>query len=443
MAFRKRKSITKGLHLNFSGSGVGIGYELFPGLSLSANSKGLYCNTSVPGTGFYSRNKVKTWVDGQNDKEEPGQSSSETEFLIRVNVDDEGIDSSNEVTVEVRYAEDNRLVSEDLYKFLKKKDSFKEALKNTFISIVQGYQDETDEVVDIYKLTAQPLSDSDVQKSLETLKPCVYAPSKFEVMEPNETTVKSQLEKEAQEQIKSVLFWTNNSKRAAYVTENLSKRFNEEHAKWELSKKAFEEIEATKASKENKKYEDLYAAQKAELQGVLAGDLDFVTTRIDALLESLQMPVEFSVSYEYIEEEGLLKVLLDLPEIENYPKKKGTILANGKLSVKNKTKFEQNEEYATSVTGLAFFFAGMFFNVSTKITKICVNGYTQRINGKTGNTEDQYVYSVLFDREKFSTLNYAKINPIEAISTFPCSFEYTKTGELKTIDNVEINKGQV
>lgn len=58
MAFRKRKKIAKGLHLNFSGSGVGLGFKVMPGISFSLNSKGVYCNTSIPGTGFYSRNRI-------------------------------------------------------------------------------------------------------------------------------------------------------------------------------------------------------------------------------------------------------------------------------------------------------------------------------------------------------------------------------------------------
>ena len=58
MAFRKRKKIAKGMHLNLSGRGIGFGYKLFPGLSFSINRNGVYCNTSIPGSGFYSRNKI-------------------------------------------------------------------------------------------------------------------------------------------------------------------------------------------------------------------------------------------------------------------------------------------------------------------------------------------------------------------------------------------------
>ena len=67
MAFRKRKRIAKGMHLNLSGSGIGFSYRLFPGLSFSINKDGVYCNTSIPGTGFYSRYKVTETNDNQKD----------------------------------------------------------------------------------------------------------------------------------------------------------------------------------------------------------------------------------------------------------------------------------------------------------------------------------------------------------------------------------------
>lgn len=76
----------------------------------------------------------------------------------------------------------------------------------------------------------------------------------------------------------------------------------------------------------------------------------------------------------------------------------------------------------------------MIFNVSTRIQKIFINGYTQRIDGKTGQIEDQYVYSVVFERERFSKLNFVDINPVEAITAFPCNINYLKSGELKGIE---------
>lgn len=433
MAFRKRKNLTKGLHLSFSGNGVGIGYKLFPGLSISANANGLYCNTSIPGTGFYSRNKVKTWNQEETESSNTSE-STQTEFLICTHIDEENPEMGYPVSTVVKYAETNEIVPDYILSNLKRLDSFKNAIQDSYRNLIQQYIDETEEVVDIYKLTANPLSEEDVKTSIEKLSPKKYRKVSFLEEEPKRESFIAELEKEAATKINSILFWTNKSKRRSYIEENIDQRYNEAHLRWESEKKTFEEKEAQNKVALEAKFLKEYEDQKEELNNILKGNSDFVVARIDALLDSIQVPVEFAINYEYNEQEGQLIMQLDLPEIENYPKRKASILANGKLSVKNKTKFEQNSEYATSVTGLAFFFAGMFFNVSTRIQKICINGYTQRIEGKTGQIEDQYIYSVIFDREQFSKLNFVNINPLEAITAFPCNINYLKSGELKRIE---------
>ena len=67
------------------------------------------------------------------------------------------------------------------------------------------------------------------------------------------------------------------------------------------------------------------------------------------------------------------------------------------------------------VTGLAFFFASHLFNMSTNIKDILISAYTQRISKKTGIMNDEYVYSVLFSRGKFSEINIENIVPYLAI----------------------------
>ena len=55
--YRKRIKIAPGIHLNFSNSGVStsIGPK---GAKISIGKNGTYLNTSIPGTGLYSRTKI-------------------------------------------------------------------------------------------------------------------------------------------------------------------------------------------------------------------------------------------------------------------------------------------------------------------------------------------------------------------------------------------------
>jgi hypothetical protein len=82
---------------------------------------------------------------------------------------------------------------------------------------------------------------------------------------------------------------------------------------------------------------------------------------------------------------------------------------------------------------MAFFFAGMFFNVSLRIEYIEISAYTQRISKVSGNEEDCYIYSVLFNRYSFSHINYQAIDPIEALKAQPNKSKILKSNELKEI----------
>jgi len=87
------------------------------------------------------------------------------------------------------------------------------------------------------------------------------------------------------------------------------------------------------------------------------------------------LPVNFSISYEYDFERGLLKLDLALPLIDELPKEDAVVLPSGKARLKPKTQKELNEDYLRCVCGLALFFASSLFNISTHISAILVSGY--------------------------------------------------------------------
>ena len=62
MRFRKRIKVFPGFHLSFSNSGISSSVGV-KGASLTFNKKGTYLNTSIPGTGIYSRQKIGNSTD--------------------------------------------------------------------------------------------------------------------------------------------------------------------------------------------------------------------------------------------------------------------------------------------------------------------------------------------------------------------------------------------
>jgi ammonia channel protein AmtB len=129
----------------------------------------------------------------------------------------------------------------------------------------------------------------------------------------------------------------------------------------------------------------------------------------------------------------VLDIDIDLPEIEDLPDSKASILKSGKISVKNKTQTELKSEYANCVCGLAFYFSGYFFNISPKISTIIVSGYTQRVEKKTGQTNDEYIFSIKIDRTTIERLNFQTIDPIVSFKLFEHQLSLKANFEMKTI----------
>lgn len=63
-----------------------------------------------------------------------------------------------------------------------------------------------------------------------------------------------------------------------------------------------------------------------------------------------------------------------------------------------------------------------------------ISGYTQRASTKTGNVQDDYVFSVIFNRDKFKDLNCKNIDPIEAIKSFENKVSLSSIYEMKNIE---------
>lgn len=158
-----------------------------------------------------------------------------------------------------------------------------------------------------------------------------------------------------------------------------------------------------------------------------------VESRFDAFLNQLDLPVEFSAQYQYDETNGNILIDLDLPEIEDLPQEKAAALASGAVRVKPKTLAEKRETYQKCVFGIAILFADGAFLSSAGIRNALVSGYTQRRNVRTGEMEDQYVFSIAFNRAAFANVSFERTDPAAFVQAFRNRMNPAATGELKTI----------
>lgn len=138
---------------------------------------------------------------------------------------------------------------------------------------------------------------------------------------------------------------------------------------------------------------------------ILQNDPDALSARLERWLSELHVPFEFHLDYELRGEKIYLD--LDLPEIEDMIAINLYRNEKGRLSQKNKSQAELRKDYASCVFGLAIFVASHVFDLAPALDSIVLSAYTQRRDRK-GRMEDQYIYSIIFDRLHFSELDYSE-----------------------------------
>ena len=156
-----------------------------------------------------------------------------------------------------------------------------------------------------------------------------------------------------------------------------------------------------------------------------------VEAAIGDWLSQLSLPIDFNVSYEY--EGGVLLADMDLPEIEHLPTVKARQLVSGQIKEAAKSQKELKAEYARCVFGLGMFCASYFFCVTPHMERILLSAYTQRRNSK-GDVEDNYIYSVVFEREAFEKPGYQETDPEAFLCRFKNRMNKLADGTLKQIE---------
>lgn len=163
-----------------------------------------------------------------------------------------------------------------------------------------------------------------------------------------------------------------------------------------------------------------------------AMDAETAEQAIEAWLSEAEAPIAFSVQTQAVPEKKLVMVDLDLPEIEDMPQDKLTQLADGTLKIKKKSQKESREDYKTCVFGLGEYVAGNVFALVPAAERIAVSAYTQRRSEKTGDAEDVFIYSVVFERSAFKK-GYQKKEPAEFCDGMKSRYYVLASGVMKQI----------
>ena len=428
MSFRLQRSIkiAKGIRLNVSKSGLGV--SVGPrGAKLSVGPRGVYGSAGIPGTGLSTRQKFY----GTSTQNKNGQANSGAERSIRVEIK---IDEENGNEIVTLFENDVKINDESILRKIKKDPSFKDKLEEVREKAYSEVIEKTNVFLDIFKHSEDMTDWNIVSEEIKNTKPVKYIKKEFNIQKPSKESVEEKLYDEAKNKIKGL--FGKKKKKQAYVKENLEAVFSECLTSWNNEKKQFEENENNTEKEENKKNQNDYDNWLKEMKRLMNPDKKFIEERLEDLFSDIQLPADFSISFEVRSDGKDILLDIDLPEIEDFPNKKAQKLSSGKISIKDKTQKELKEDYFTSIAGMSVYFASIAFTAAPIIEKVFVSGYTQRVNKATGNTEDEYIYSVIYDKEGFSKLKMGSIDPKMTLQSFENRIEVTKTFDLKTIQPI-------
>lgn len=386
--FRRRIRLAPGVHLNMSGSG--ISWSIGPrGASVTFGSRGTYLNTGIPGTGLHSRERIGP-IQSRPGSGPPSSTSST--ITSTVSIADDG-------TV-VFLGQDGQPLSEHQVTLLKQQNRSK--LQEFMAQVAKEINGHLEALEQIHLATPSP-----------TTHP-TYEIQPFKLEEPSQPC------------LRGYGFFGRffNSTRERIDLENAAanERYRTEVEVWEQQKRKhhLHELE-----------------RKQVVEEYVLTDVNVMETALETSLQGLIWPRETEMSAELRDDGRVVMLDVDLPEIEDIPRKTATAPQRGfKLSVKELSATRVQQMYMRHVHGVGFRVVGEVFYVLPKAEQVVLSAYSQRADKATGSIQDEYLYSVRVNRKDWERINFDNLGELDvtsALGQFDIRRDVAKSGLFKPI----------
>lgn len=388
MRFRRSIKLAPGFRLNLSGSGLSA--SVGPrGASMTFGRRGTFFNAGIPGTGLSSRQRI----GGSQSASSAPVPTNKVRISASVTVSDEGV-------VEYRDA-DGKPLPEFWVSRAKRQNgaAIREMLEGACAKINAAGR----AAAEIHIDTPDP-----------TIRP-TYTMAAFEEPEPKPPRPKSH----------GFLGW---------LFKGVAKRIDAENAA------AIDEFEKRLAAWGAEK-EDFLAEERARkrmIEEEILTDTGAMAAWLEELFQSLAWPRETNVAFEV--QEGGRKVMLDvdLPEVEDMPKRSASLPSKGyKITMKDISAAQIQKQYMAHVHGLGFRIIGEVFAALPTVQLVVLSGYSQRPDKASGAVADEYLYSVRVDRDGWQHIEFANLAAVDvtqALTKFELRRDMTKVGVFRPIE---------
>jgi hypothetical protein len=390
LRFRKSFKLAPGLRLNMSKSGFGLSVGPRGVASMSFGPSGTYRNVNLPG-GFYLRDSVGAPSRRSHSSQSPD--SQKVSKHVSICLEDDG-------SVIFKDAEGNPLTPH-LQELTKKQQG--DTVKAWLSKNCDEINNKIETLGGIHTKTPSP-----------SLKP-TYVPIPFTSEPPVPPPPKK------------LGVW-------GHLFTWVRKRIEAENARAET-----EYQERMNTWRDYKaKHEKSESERRILLQERLYKEPEAMQKVLEQHLQAIEWPRETMISSDISEDGKVAVIEVDLPEIEDIPRKTATYGGRGwKVTMKELSDTKLTQLYMRHVHGIAFRILGETFASLPTIMEIVLSGYSQRPNKITGTVSDEYLYSVKVTREAWSKLNFGNLGAIdvtESLNQFELRRNMSKSGRFTAIE---------
>ena len=289
--------------------------------------------------------------------------------------------------------------------------------------LIKKWSEENDEerkdLIEIYRKSPKIKTEENFRIEIEEIKPNRYVRKAFDEQTPSKDNIQKELEQEAEREISSWMFWTLKKKRQEYVNSRLNQCYQEQLD-------SFNQRLAQHEAHEDKAEEDYnQQSQKRceELRSWLSSLIKGEGSSIEK--ELLRVPERMSLSFPYHIESTLhgnaIDISLMLPQPKDMPNLEGVRLASGNYKIKEIPDKNKKIDYSNWVWGISFYVAAYFFNISPKIEQVTIEGHVE-----TEDSNNLSLYNIVFERDKYSSLNLEDMEIDAALAMFDTTNKITK-----------------
>ena len=329
------------------------------------------------------------------------------------------VESPDDIRIET---EDGELVDEKFFKdyFGESKKAFNNARQELIKKWSEENNEERSDLIQIYRKSPKIKTEEDFRTEIEGIKPNQYVRKVFDEQAPSKDNIQAELEQEAEQEVLSWMFWTLKKKRSEYVNSRLDEYYQKRLDLYN-QKLAQHEEQEDKAEKEYNTQSQKRCEERKRLLNALIDGKDVLLMK----KELLRVPDCMCLSFPYLIESTIngtdIDISLTLPQTKDLTNFEGVRLASGNYKIKEIPNKKMKGDYSSWVWSIAVYVAGYYFNISPQIRKVSIEGHV-----KTEDSNDLSLYTISFDRETYSSLNFEDLEIDAVLSHFTATNMMTK-----------------